>query len=51
VARAGAIVLPATPSFYTRPDTVEAVADTVIARVLDQLGVAATLTARWGQSS
>jgi flavin prenyltransferase len=50
VARAGAIVLPAAPSFYTRPGSVEAVVDTVVARVLDQLGVAATLAPRWGES-
>src|SRR5258707_2472327 len=36
---AGAVLLPANPSFYTRPQTVEAVADTVVARVLDHLGV------------
>ena len=50
VARAGAIVLPAAPSFYTRPGTVDAVVDTVVARVLDQLGIAASLSPRWGQS-
>jgi 4-hydroxy-3-polyprenylbenzoate decarboxylase len=50
VARAGAIVLPATPSFYTRPATVEAVVDTVVARVLDQLGISASLSPRWGKT-
>jgi 4-hydroxy-3-polyprenylbenzoate decarboxylase len=50
VARAGAIVLPAAPSFYTRPATVDSVVDTVVARVLDQLAVAATLAPRWGKS-
>jgi flavin prenyltransferase len=49
VARAGGIVLPATPSFYTHPATVEAVVDTVIARVLDQLGMGAALSPRWGE--
>ena len=47
--RAGAIVLPATPSFYGRPGTVDAVVDTVVARVLDQLGIATSLSPRWGQ--
>ena len=51
VARAGAVVLPAIPSFYTRPGTVEAVVDTVVARVLDQLGLPASLSPRWGESS
>lgn len=44
---AGAIILPASPSFYTRPQTVEAVADTVVARVLDHLGIEHHLAARW----
>lgn len=45
--QAGAILLPANPTFYTRPATVEAVADTVVARVLDHLGVSHRLAARW----
>jgi 4-hydroxy-3-polyprenylbenzoate decarboxylase len=50
VARAGAIVLPATPSFYTRPATVDDVVDTVVSRVLDQLGISASLSPRWGKT-
>jgi len=50
VTRSGAVVLPAAPSFYTRPGSVEAVADTVVARVLDQLGIDGSLSPRWGQS-
>jgi flavin prenyltransferase len=46
---AGATILPANPSFYTRPQTAEQVADTVVARVLDHLGVAHKLVARWGE--
>ena len=46
---AGATILPANPSFYTRPQTVEQVVDTVVARVLDHLGVAHTLASRWGE--
>lgn len=44
---AGATVLPANPSYYTRPATVEAVVDTVVARVLDHLRVPHALVARW----
>lgn len=44
---AGAQILPANPSFYTRPQTVEQVVDTVVARVLDHLGVKHNLVARW----
>lgn len=45
--QAGAQILPANPHFYNRPTTVEAVADTVVARVLDHMGVDHRLTVRW----
>jgi 4-hydroxy-3-polyprenylbenzoate decarboxylase len=48
VTRAGAVVLPAAPSFYSRPATIEALLDTVVGRVLDQLGLPNTLMPRWG---
>ena len=44
---AGAILIPANPSFYTLPKTVEQVADTVVARVLDHLGIPQSLVKRW----
>jgi 4-hydroxy-3-polyprenylbenzoate decarboxylase len=44
---AGAVILPANPSFYTHPQTIEQVADTVVARVLDHLSVPHNLVARW----
>ncbi len=44
---AGATVLPANPVFYTRPRTIEDLADTVVARVLDHLGVPHRLVHRW----
>ena len=44
---AGATILPAVPSFYTRPQTVEALVDTVLARVLDHLGISQTLHPEW----
>lgn len=47
VTRAGAVVLPATPSFYGRPTTVDEVVSTVVARVLDHLGVEHDAP-RWG---
>ncbi len=46
---AGAVILPANPSFYTHPQTVEQVVDTVVARVLDHLGLKHGLVARWGE--
>src|SRR6267142_3762067 len=48
---AGAIVLPAIPSFYSRPSSVEAVVDTVVWRILDQLGLPCPRAYRWGQQS
>lgn len=50
VTRAGAVVLPAMPSFYFTPQNIEALADTVCARILDQLGIDHALTPRWGDS-
>jgi len=47
VTRAGALVLPAMPSFYGKRATVEDLVDTVVGRTLDHLGVAHTLSARW----
>jgi 4-hydroxy-3-polyprenylbenzoate decarboxylase len=49
VTRGGAVVMPATPSFYSRPASVEALLDTVVARVLDQLGIPNQLMPRWGE--
>jgi 4-hydroxy-3-polyprenylbenzoate decarboxylase len=48
---AGAIVLPAIPSFYSRPGSVEAVADTVVWRILDQLGLPNPSAYRWRDDS
>ena len=44
---AGATVMPASPGFYSRPQTVEEVADTVVARILDQLGLPNPGAFRW----
>ncbi len=44
---AGADIIPASPSFYNRPQTVQQVVDTVVARVLDHLGIRHRLVKRW----
>ncbi len=44
---AGALVMPASPGFYSRPQTIAEVADTVVDRILDQLGLPADGTFRW----
>lgn len=44
---AGAIVLPACPGFYSKPQTLEQVVDTVVWRILDQLGLDVPGVVRW----
>lgn len=48
VTQAGAVVIPAIPSFYSKPKTIQEMVDTVIARVLDHMGVENDLRKRWG---
>lgn len=47
---AGAIICPATPSFYSRPDSVEKVVDTVVDRILDLVDIDVK-TYRWSEDS
>jgi len=47
---AGAVVLPASPGFYARAETVADLVDFVVARICDQLGVANALVPRWGEA-
>jgi 4-hydroxy-3-polyprenylbenzoate decarboxylase len=49
LAEAGATILPANPGFYHRPQNVEQVIDFIVARILDQLGIAHDLMKRWGE--
>jgi 4-hydroxy-3-polyprenylbenzoate decarboxylase len=48
LAQAGAIVMPANPGFYFRPQSVSDVVDFMVARVLDHLEVPHKLSERWG---
>jgi len=47
---AGGIIVPAIPSFYSKPQTIEAVANTVVLRIIDLMGLNNT-TYRWGSSN
>lgn len=47
---AGGIICPLTPSFYSRPATVEAVALTVVGRLIDLLGIEQSAY-RWGEEN
>ena len=49
VTRAGATVMPASPGFYGRNDTIERLIDFVVSRVLDHLGVENRLMQRYGE--
>lgn len=46
--RMGAVIMPAAPGFYHQPQTVADLVDFIVARILDQLGVAQALIASWG---
>ena len=48
--RAGATILPAMPSFYSRPESVQDLIDTVAARILEHLGVEVPFARPWGGS-
>jgi 4-hydroxy-3-polyprenylbenzoate decarboxylase len=48
LARAGAVIMPANPGYYHRPQTVDALVDFVVARVLDHLGLPQHLVTPWG---
>ena len=45
---AGAIICPATPSFYYKPKSITEIIDTVVDRILDLAGLEVT-TKRWGE--
>jgi 4-hydroxy-3-polyprenylbenzoate decarboxylase len=48
-AEAGAVVLPAMPAFYTRPNSLQDAVDFIVGRVCDQLGIDNHLLPRWGE--
>lgn len=48
--RMGAVILPAAPGFYHRPASVDDLIDFIVARILNQLGIAHRLMPRWGEA-
>ena len=48
VTEAGAVVVPAAPGFYHKPEKVSELVDFVVQRVLDQLGLDIEIAKRWG---
>ncbi len=49
VTRAGGVILPAIPSFYSHPKTADEIADTVVHRMLDLMGIHGDAY-RWGEN-
>ena len=47
LAEAGAIILPASPGFYHKPQTLDDLVNMLVGRILQQLGIAQTLTPQW----
>jgi flavin prenyltransferase len=47
LSRAGARILPASPGFYHRPQTIEALVDHLVFRILDQFGIPHSTATRW----
>ncbi len=49
LSRMGAIIMPANPGFYHRPENLQQLVDFMVARILDQLAVPHQLMSRWGE--
>lgn len=50
-AEVGAVVLPASPGFYTKPNSLDDAIDFIVGRICDQLGVEHNLLQRWGEDT
>lgn len=48
--RMGAVIMPASPGFYHKPESVQDLVDFIVARLLDHLGIAQDLMPRWGEA-
>lgn len=51
LSKAGAVIMPAAPGFYHKPETVSDLVDFMVARILDHLGIGQSLMKPWGASS
>lgn len=49
--RMGAVILPASPGFYHEPKTINDLIDFVVARILNQLGIAHSIMPAWGKDA
>ncbi len=51
VTRAGAVVMPAMPGWYHKPQALGDLIDFIVARICDGLGIENALAPRWGEES
>jgi len=49
--RMGAVIMPASPGLYHKPETIEDMIDFIVARLLDHVGIDQSLIEKWGESS
>ena len=50
-AEVGAVVLPASPGFYVKPQSLDDAIDFIVGRICDQIGVEHQLFRRWGENA
>lgn len=50
LSRLGAVIMPANPGFYHKPDHIDGLVDFMVARVLDHLDIEHQLLKRWGHN-
>lgn len=48
--RMGAVILPASPGFYHKPETINDMVDFIVARILSQIGIEQSFMPRWGEA-
>lgn len=51
LARLGVHILPTSPAFYTKPQTIQDLVDHTVARTLDLFGIEHKLSKRWGEAN
>ncbi|HEY3273395.1 MAG TPA: UbiX family flavin prenyltransferase [Methanocella sp.] len=47
--QAGAVIMPASPGFYNKPETIDDLLNNVVSRILDQIGIDNDIIQRWGE--
>lgn len=48
LSKMGVTIMPASPGFYHKPESIDDLIDFVVARILDHLGLSQNLVSRWG---